>query len=184
VVAEQAHAVALRRTVRAAGPVSASSAAAEIGTDLTRLPSAAHLASWAGVCPGNRRSAGKHLSGASTTGNTQRKTILCALAATMARSPGTDLQAFSHRLARRRGKPRARLAVAHRRLVSIDHLVRDQVPSQDLGPDHFDRLHAQRLQRHDLRRLEALGFEVRLTPASELVARPVPSQSPNRSVWE
>jgi transposase len=166
VVAEQEHAVQLLLTLPAAGLVTAAAILAEIGTAMTRLPSAAHLASWAGVCPGNRRSAGKQLRGASTKGNTPLKTILCELAATIARSPGTYRHAFDHRLARRRGKPRALLAVAHSLVVSIYHMLRDQVPYQDLGPDHFDHLHAQRLERHSIRRLEALGFEVRLTPAS------------------
>jgi transposase len=133
---------------------------------MSRFPSAKHLASWAGVCPGNRRSAGKQLRGAATKGNTQLKTILCEIAATIARSPGTYLHALYHRLARRRGKPRAMLAVAHSLLVSIYHMLRDQVPYQDLGPDHFDRLQTQRLERHDVRRLEALGFQVQLTPPS------------------
>jgi transposase len=119
-----------------------------------------------GVCPGNRRSAGKQLSGAATKGNTQLKTILCEIAATIARSPGTYLHAFYHRLARRRGKPQAMLAVAHSLLVSIYSMLRNQVPYQDLGPDYFDHLHAQRLERHSVRRLEALGFQVQLMPAS------------------
>jgi transposase len=165
-VAEQEDAVQLLLTLPATGPVTAAAIVAEIGTDISRFPSAHPLASWAGVCPGNRRSAGKQLSGASTKGNTQLKTILCAIAATIARSSGTYLHAFSPRIARRRGKPRALLAVAHSLLVSIYYMLRDQVPYQDLGPDHFERLHTHRLERHYVRRLEALGFEVRLTPAS------------------
>jgi transposase len=96
-------------------------------------------------------------------------TILCEIAATSARSPGTYRHAFYHRIhriSRRRGKPQAMLAVAHSLVVSVYHMLRDQVPYQDLGPDHVDHLHSQRLQRHSIRRLEALGFQVQLTPAS------------------
>ena len=165
-VTAEDRAVQILVTRPSTGPVTAAAIIAETGTDMQGFASEKHLCSWAGVCPGNKRSAGKQKSGATTKGTTQLKTILCESAATIARTPGTSLQALYHRIARRRGKPRAMLAVAHRLLVSISSMLRDHVPSHDLGPAHFDQLHAHRLERHDVRRLEALGFQVALTPAS------------------
>jgi transposase len=153
-------AMQLLLTLPASGRISAALILGEIGTDMSRFPTAKHLASWAGVCPGNRQSAGKRLSGAVAPGNAYLKTVLCDLAATTARQSGTYMHALYHRLARRRGKSRARLAVAHSLLVAIYYMLRDHVPYHELGADYFDQLHTQRLQRHYVRRLEELGFSV------------------------
>lgn len=165
-LAEQDRAVQILLSLPATASVAAAAILAEIGTDMTRFASEKHLCSWAGVCPGNKRSAGKQKSGATTKGNTHLKTILCEIAASIARTPGTYLHALYHRIARRRGKPRAMMAVAHSLLVSISFMLRDQVPYQELGPDYFDHLQTQQLERHYVRRLEALGFSVTLTHAA------------------
>jgi transposase len=132
---------------------------------LSRFPSAKHLASWAGVCPGNKRSAGKRLGARTTPGNVWLRAMLGEVAWSVARSRGTSLAALYHRLARRRGKQKAAVAVAHSVLVSADHMLRDGVPSAALGPDHVDRADAARIQQHHVRRLQQLGYAVTLSPA-------------------
>ena len=157
-------AVELLQTIPGIGPVAAAAIVAEIGVDMSRFPSARHLASWAGVCPGNKQSGGKRLSGRTTQGNVWLRGMLGEVAWSIARSKGTYLHAQYHRLARRRGKHKAALAVAHSVLVIIYHLLRDQRPYADLGPDYFDRLDTARIQRHHVHRLEQLGYTVTLQP--------------------
>jgi transposase len=162
--APSAAAVDLLQTIPGVGAVTAAAIVAEVGTDMARFPTAKHLASWAGVCPGNKQSAGKRLSGKTTQGNVWLRAMLGEAAWTIARTRGSYLHAQFHRLARRRGKPKALMAVAHSVLVIAYHLLRDGRPYCDLGPDYFERRDAARLERYHVRRLEQLGYAVTLAP--------------------
>jgi transposase len=163
-------AVGLVKQVPGISDVAAAAIIAEIGTDMSRFPSDKHLASWAGVCPGNKKSGGKRLSGQSTHGNTYLRAVLGEVAYVIAHSKNNYLAALYHRIARRRGKQKAILAVAHKVLVIIYHLLRTKKPYTDLGADYFDTLDTTRVQRHHVRRLEHLGYEVTLTPKERDVA--------------
>jgi transposase len=138
--------------------------AAELGLDVTRFPSAAHLAAWAGVAPGNHESAGKRLSGTTRKGSPWLRTALVEAAQAAARTKGTYLAAQYRRLAPRRGQKRAVVAVAHTILVIIYHLLRDQTTYQELGASYFDERERQDVERRLVRRLEALGNAVTLKP--------------------
>jgi transposase len=140
---------------------------AEIGSDLSRFPTAKNLTSWAGICPGNHESAGKRLSGKIRKGNVRLRQALIEAAHGAARSKNTFLGELYRRLARRMGKYRAMVAVAHRILVIVYHVLKGE-DFKELGADYQDAHRRERLERGLVRRLEKLGYEVSLQPTKEL----------------
>jgi transposase len=138
----------------------------EVGVDLGRFPTAGHLASWAGLCPGHHESAGKRSSGRTRRGNLTLRTALLEAAQAAGHTKATYLSAQFHRLAARRGRKKAAVAVAHSILVIAYHLLSRGTTYQDLGVNYFDERDRQAVERRAVRRLEALGFKVTLEPAA------------------
>jgi transposase len=136
----------------------------EVGSDLSRFPSAKHFACRIGVCPGNHTSAGKHKHGKTTKGNVYLRALLAQIVWGISHTKDNYLSAQYHRLARRIGKTKAIVAVSHTVAVNFYHMITKQVPYQELGANYFDTLDRERLTKHTVKRLEALGYEVTLTP--------------------
>lgn len=133
---------------------------------MTAFPTPGHLASWAGVCPGQNESAGKMKSSHTTHGNKYLQGALGVAALAASRSKNTFLAARYRRLATRRGKPRAIVAIEHSILTAVWHMLRNGEAYEELGTDYYTHRDPQRTRNRAIRDLEALGYQVVLTPAA------------------
>lgn len=127
---------------------------------MNRFPSAGHISSWAGVCPGNNESAGKRRSGKTRKGNKILKSILTQCAKTAAKNKASFFYAQYQRIAIRRGKNRATLAVAHSILISVYRILKENIDFIDLGVDFYNRFNTDKKINSYLKKLKELGYEI------------------------
>ena len=155
--------VVLLMTIPGVGRRAAEVILAETGGDMSVFPTAGHLASWAGVCPGQRESAGKNKSSQIRKGSPALRTVLVECAYAVSRTKGTYLAERFRQVPRRRGKNRAIMAVGHDILTTAWWLLSTDQPYREPGPDALRR-QTEEQARRALRQLERLGFAVALTP--------------------
>jgi transposase len=153
-------------TIPGVGRRTAEAILAEIGPEMSRFPTYRHLASWAGMCPGNDQSGGKRRSGKTTKGNPWLRAALVEAAHAAGRTKETYLSAQYRRLAPRRGKKKAAVAVGHTILVIAYCLLERSCSYEELGGNYFDKRDRQGVERRLVRRLEGLGYKVSLDPVA------------------
>lgn len=160
-------AISLLDTIPGVGQQTAELLLAEIGSDMSRFSSDAHLAKWAKLCPGNHESAGKRYSGRTGQGNNWLRSGLIQAAHAAVRCKDTYLKAVYQRLVKRRGKHKAIVAVAHRILKAAYHILSKQQAYRDLGANYLDSRRPEKLLNRLRHQIEQLGYQVSLEPTSQ-----------------
>ncbi len=158
--------IALLSTIPGVGRLSATVILSEIGPDMSRFPTAGHLVSWAGLCPGQHESAGKHKTTRLRQGDPWLKTTLVQCAWAAKRRKDSYYQAQFFRLRARRGPQKAICAVAASLLTAIYHMLKNGTPHHDLGAEHFDRRSVESKTRRLVAQLTRLGYQVHLEPVA------------------
>jgi transposase len=154
-------------TIPGIGQRTAEILVAEIGTDMSRFPSAKHLAAWAGMAPSNNESAGKRRNGKTRKGSPWLRSALTEAGQAAGHAKGTYLSAQFHRLAARRGKKKAIIAVGHSILVIAYHLLRRGTTYQELGGNYFDERERETVTQRLIGRLKKLGVSVTIERPAE-----------------
>lgn len=162
---EEKDAAASLQSIPGIGSTSAQAIIAVIGTDMDRFPDAAHLASWAGLCPGDNQSAAKRKSGKTRKGNSLLRTTLVTCAHAAAANKSSYFHAQFTRISAHRGKKRAYVAVAHSILIAIYHMLKFGLAFEDLGADYYNRFNKERKINAYLKKLKALGWEAPVVAA-------------------
>ncbi len=157
---EEKQAVEAIKDVAGIGATSAQAVISVTGTDMGRFPTDAHIASWAGLCPGDNESAKKRKSGKTRKGNSLLRTTLIVCAHSAVKVKNSHFRAQFQRVSAHRGSKKAYVAVAHSMLIAIYHILKDRVPFRDLGADYYNQFNKERKINACLKKLKALGWEM------------------------
>ena len=162
---EEKEAAKVIQDIPGIGNTSAQAIISVIGADMSRFPTDAHIASWAGLCPGNNKSANKRKSGKTRKGNGLLRDTLIVCAHSAVKNKSSYFHAQFARISAHRGSKRAYVAVAHSMLVAIYHILKDGVVFRDLGAEYYNQFNRERKINAYLKKLKALGWEVPVVAA-------------------